>query len=116
MVNSVVARTRSRVLLDENLECLRHLRGLLGRAAQPDEPGIESGDVLFEDLVGVTLGVRGDEQDLHSATVRSELLDGGRELTQGSRADIRAMRVPEEHYCHVAAEIRQVARLAVEVC
>src|SRR5215510_8606002 len=115
MVNGVVARVRAGVLLDEHLERLGHLRGLFRRAPQTDKPGIEGSDVLSEDLVGIALGIRGDEHDLYPGAVRAELLDRGRQFGQRGRADIGTVRVAEEDHGYAAAEIRQASRLSVEV-
>src|SRR5436309_6604405 len=97
MVDGIVICVRAGVLLDDHLERLRHLRGLFRCSTQPEEGGIESGDVLLEDLGRVALRIRGDEQHLDLSRVDSQLPPGGGELAQRRRADIWAMRIAEEH-------------------
>src|SRR4029453_14715368 len=106
MVDGIVAGIRTRVLLNDHLERLRELRGLFRRPTQPEEGGIECGDVLLENLRRVALWIGGDEKHLNLAPAGAQLSPGDGQLTERRRADVGTMGVSEEHSYHLAAEIR----------
>ena len=115
VIDRVASRLPARLLLIDDLELLGHVGGRLVVAVQAEKRRIERGHVMGEHVARVALRVDGDEQHLHAARVRSELLHRGGELRERRRAEIRALRIAEKDDDGLAAKVGERTRLAVMV-
>src|SRR5437667_130628 len=112
MVHRVAAWRRPRLFLIQDLELFGDLRGRGRITIETNERRIERRHVARQELLGVTLGIDGDEQHLHMIRVGPEFLHRRRELRKRGRAKVRTLRIAEEHHYYLAAEVRQGPRLA----
>jgi diguanylate cyclase (GGDEF)-like protein len=115
VVHRVAARALAFDLLVVDLEVLGH-DGESARACRAGRRSrVEVAHVGLQHLRRVALRVDRDEHALHLVAVRPQQLLRLRDLGHRGRADVRALRVAEEHHHHLAGEVLDAARLAVGV-
>jgi hypothetical protein len=78
--------------------------------AQPDERGMEGGNVLAQQLGGVALRVHRHEQHLHLGSAITQLAHRLGHVRKLGRAHVGAMGEPEDDDDDLAAEVRQRSR------
>ena len=113
MVDAV--RIAGLALLKVDLEILGDAAGRVEIAVQAQEAWVEGRHILGERFARVALRVDSHEKKLHAVAVGAQLLHHLRHLGERGRAHIGAMGEAEKHHHCLAAEIFQMARLAVVI-
>ena len=109
VIDRVVVGAGAGIALHEDLEFTGSARGCSGVARQAQKARVKGGHVAGQHGRRIALGVQGHEQHLHLVGIRAQLLHDLGHGHQGRRADIGALREPEEQHDQLAAKVGQRA-------